>query len=160
MITREKITLGFCAAASLAAFLFYTIGLSGGPANYSVAVERDITTLVIKAKESLDKAELTDREERVLELAVRQSLRDPLRSKPVQFSGDDPTPELLLPSYIGFIDTGSEPIAIIDGLDYRVGELISGGEFEVSRIAADHVRLLRLGATDTFEVLIEKPQVP
>ncbi len=158
MTTREKIVLGLCGATTVGLCLFYALGSSDNP-DPSTS-ERDIASLVLKAKEGLAESELTDRETRVLYLAARQSLRDPFRSKPLQFTRDEPKAELPLPSYTGFIDTGPEPIAIIDGLDYRPGELVSGGEFEVSGIAADHIRLLRRGAGVTFSVPIEKLQAP
>ena len=49
--------------------------------------------------------------------------------------------------------------AIIDGLDYRPGEAILGGEFQLFQIYPDHIELLRSGATDPVDVSLEKAQI-
>jgi hypothetical protein len=64
-----------------------------------------------------------------------------------------------LPKYIGYIDTGLKVIAIIDGNDYRPGEPLLGGEFQLLSIYPDHIELLRRGASDPVDVPLEKPQI-
>ena len=160
MTKREKIILGFCGAAVIGAGVFYAVDISEQPSADLGANHPDFSSLVLKAKASLSEGELTMREERVLALATSQWVRNPLRSRPLMPHGDESEPMDLLPSYIGFINTGPQPIAIIDGRDYRVGEWITGGEFEVVQVKADHIRLLRRGAIDAVKVPIEKPRVP
>ena len=104
---------------------------------------------------SLQEGELTEREERILTAATTQWIRNPLRDRPLLTHNSESAP---LPQYIGFINTGSQPIAIIDGLDYRPGEAIQGGEFQLLQVHPDHIKLLRLGATDPVDVPIENPQ--
>jgi hypothetical protein len=116
-------------------------------------VRTDFSALIAKVQVSLKQGELTDREERVLAAATTQWLRNPLRERPLLTQNSESSP---LPKYIGFINIGPQPIAIIDGLDYRLGEAIQGGEFRLSQIHPYHIKLLRRGATDPVDVPLEK----
>jgi hypothetical protein len=161
MTLREKIILGLAATAVMGAGLYYASGLSSPTAASPGLVRTDFSPLIAKVQVSLAQGELTEREERVLVAATSQWLRSPLREQPLvtqyiepEESLPEPSP---LPKYIGFIDIGSQALAIIDGYDYRVGEAIQGGEFQLSQIYPDHIEVLRRGATDPVEVPLEKP---
>ena len=156
MTLREKIILGLAATAAIGAGIYYASGLSSPAAASPKVVRTDFSPLIARVQVSLEQGELTDREERVLAAATTQWLRNPLRERPL-LTQDTETPPL--PKYIGFINTGSQPIAIIDGLDYRPGEAIKGGEFQLSKIHPDHIKLLRRGATDPVDVPLEKAQI-
>lgn len=160
MTLREKIILGLAATAANGAGLYYAFTLSSPPLASSEPVRTDFSALIAKVQVSLKQGALTDREERVLAAATTQWLRNPLRSRPLLSQDSGSSPAIPLPKYIGFINTGSQPIAIIDGHDYRPGEAIQGGEFQLARIYPDYIELLRRGATDPVDVPLEKSQTP
>jgi hypothetical protein len=161
MTLREKIILGLAATAVMCAGLYYASGLSSPTAASPKLVRTDFSALITNVQASVAQGELTEREERVLAGATSQWLRSPLREQPLVMPDIEPEESLpgpsALPQYVGYIDIGSQPIAIIDGYDYRAGEAIQGGEFKLSRIYSDHIELLRRGATDPVEVPLEKP---
>ena len=161
MTLREKIILGLAATAVMCAGLYYASGLSSPTAASPKLVRTDFSALITNVQASVAQGELTEREERVLAGATSQWLRSPLREQPLVMPDIEPEESLpgpsALPQYVGYIDIGSQPIAIIDGYDYRAGEAIQGGEFKLSQIYSDHIELLRRGATDPVEVPLEKP---
>lgn len=153
MTLREKVILGLTATAAIGAGLYFAFGSASPTAASPGRVRTDFSALIARVQASIRQGELTDREERVLAAATTQWLRNPLRERPLLKQDSASSP---LPKYIGFIDAGSQPIAIIDGRDYRVGEAIQGGEFQLSQIHPDHIELLRRGATDPVDVPLEK----
>ena len=161
MTLREKIILGLAATAVMCAALYYASGLSSPTAASPKLARTDFSALITSVQASVAQGELTEREEHVLVGATSQWLRSPLREQPLVMPDIEPEESLpgpsALPQYVGYIDIGSQPIAIIDGYDYRAGEAIQGGEFKLSRIYSDHIELLRRGATDPVEVPLEKP---
>ena len=160
MTLREKIVLGLVATAALGAGLYYATGLSDPKAASTELVRTDFSALIARVQMSLKQGELTDREERVLAAATTKWLRNPLGERPLLTqNSESETESPPLPKYIGFIDIGAQPIAIIDGHDYRSGETIQGGEYLLSRIHPDHIELLRQGATDPVDVPLEKAQM-
>ena len=56
--------------------------------------------------------------------------------------------------YSGFLSMGNDRIAIINGMDYRVGEKVD--EFTVSQIAKDSVRVTEQGSSFDLPAAIEK----
>ena len=156
MTSREKVILGLTVAAAIGAGLYYASGMAKpAPASPKVA-QTDFNALIAKVQVKVQEGELTDREERVLKAATMQWLRSPLRARPLVVVQDSESPPL--PRYIGFINTGRQPIAIIDGQDYRPGEMIQGGEFELSEVQPDHIKLLRRGATEPVQLPLEQAQ--
>ena len=165
MTLREKLILGFVATAAIGGGLYYESALSSPTVASTELARTDFSALIARVQVSLQQGELTDREERVLAAANTQWLRNPLRERPLltQNSESPPLPVPVyvapLPKYIGYINIGFQPIAIIDGRDYRIGEAIKGEEFQLSQIHPDHIELLRRGATDPVDVPLEKSQI-
>lgn len=56
--------------------------------------------------------------------------------------------------YTGFLAMGEEMIAIINGMDYRIGEQVDG--FTVSKITQQAVQLTQKDATFTLQAITEK----
>ena len=139
--------------------IYYSIEYLGATTDSSVSKRKDYSSLMTTVQVSLAKGELTDREERILEVAMTQWLSSPLLSSPLLPEDEDSIPLPPLPQYIGYIDTGFKKIAIINGNDYRPGEMILGGEFKLAQIHSDHIKLLRRGATDLVDVPIEKASI-
>lgn len=163
MTLREKLILGFVATAAIGGGLYYASPLSSPTVASTELVRTDFSALITSVQVSLQQGELTDREERVLAAANTQWLRNPLRERPLLTQNSESTPLTQyvepLPKYIGYINIGPQPIAIIDGRDYRIGEAIKGEEFQLSQIHPDHIELLRRGATDPVDVPLEKSQI-
>lgn len=160
MTNREQIILGLTAAAAIGGALYYAIPWFGTNPGAPEIERTDFSALIARVQVGLKQGELTDREEQVLAAAATQSLRNPLRPRPLIPTDDGTTPAIPLPKYTGFINTGPRPIAIVDGRDYRPGEAVKGGEYHVAQIYPDRVELLRRGATNPVRVPLEKPQVP
>ena len=158
MTTREKVILGFTAVAAIGAGVYYASGLFSSSEPIDQPVRKDFTALITSVQLNLNKGELTDREENILSATSTEWSRNPLRVRPLFPHGDGSSPAIPLPTYMGFINTGSEPIAIINGIDYRPGETVQGGEFQVAQIYPEYVELLRRGATDPVDVPIEKTE--
>ncbi len=163
MTLREKLILGFVATAAIGGGLYYESALSSPTVASTELARTDFSALIARVQVSLQQGELTDREERVLAAANTQWLRNPLRERPLLTQNSESTPLTQyvapLPKYIGYINIGPQPIAIIDGRDYRIGEAIKGEEFQLSQIHPDHIELLRRGATDPVDVPLEKSQI-
>ena len=158
MTTRENIILGLTAIAAIGAGGYYAFNVSSPPPASTQPVQTDFSAIISTTQVNLKEGELTDREESILVSSTTQWLRNPLRSRPLLSQGDSSaTP---LPKYMGFINTGPQPIAITNGRDYRPGEAIQGGEFQLAQVYPDHIELLRRGATDPVDVPLEKPQPP
>lgn len=58
--------------------------------------------------------------------------------------------------YTGFLAMGTEFIAIIDGMDYRIGEQVNG--FTISKITQDAIQLSQKDATFTVQAITEKTE--
>jgi hypothetical protein len=159
MTFREKVILGLVGVAAVGAGLHYAFESFAKPDNLTKRKRIDHTALMTTVQVSLQKGELTDREERVLAAATAQWIRNPLREQPLVPANTKSAPQSPLPKYIGYIDTGLKVIAIIDGNDYRPGEPLLGGEFQLLSIYPDHIELLRRGASDPVDVPLEKPQI-
>lgn len=163
MTSREKIFLGITAAAAVGALVYYASGAARTASAAPKAKRADFTALITNVQVSLSRGQLTDREERVLAAAAMRWQRDPLLERPLVTQKRETEEEIEiaaapLPQYIGFIDIGPQPIAIVDGRDYRAGEMIEGGEFQLSQIHPDHIKLLRRGATEPVDVPLEQEQ--
>ncbi|MGJ8695192.1 MAG: hypothetical protein ACSHYF_02665 [Verrucomicrobiaceae bacterium] len=165
MILREKILLGLVGVSAIGAVIVYAPALLSPPAAASTRTPIDFPALVAKVQQNLKEGESTNREKRVLAAATTEWVRNPLRDRPLvleeQKDLSAPLAEFVvpLPEYVGYLNIGGKVIAIIDGQDYRAGEMIEGGEFQVSQIHSDHIELLRRGATDPVNVPLEKPQL-
>lgn len=156
MTLREKILLSLSATAAVGGGLYYAFGAFNPSGSAPQVNKKDYTALIAGVRVNLDQGKLTGREERVLAAATTRWLNNPLRERPLLTQITEKEPPL--PTYSGFIDIGSHPIAIIDGRDYRAGETIKGGEFQLSEVFPDHVEVLRHGATDPINIPLEQVQ--
>ena len=152
MTNREKVILGITALAAIGGGLHFAISPSGEQRSSSAAEREDFNELIAVVQENLRQGEPSDREEYVLATASTQWLRDPLRPRPLESTANGTTVEIPLPRYTGFINTGPRPIAVINGRDYRAGESVQGGEFQVMEVHPDRVELLRRGASDPVQI--------
>ncbi len=94
--------------------------------------------------QSMKEVRLGEGESYVLEAASSRWSRNPFYAWPArEDNGDDPLPdeerEPLF--YTGFLEMGGKRLAVINGLEYRVGEDLAGGRFVVQRITSGNVTL-------------------
>ncbi len=165
MILREKILLGLVGVAAVGAVASYLPAILNPPAGVSARTPIDFSSLTVKVQTSLKKGESTSREKDILAAATTNWLRNPFRDRLLVVEEREepvvaaPTAEYIapLPEYVGFLSIGDRLIAIIDGQDYRAGEPIDGGEFQLLRIFSDHIKVLRRGASDPVDVPLAKP---
>ena len=171
MILREKILLGLCGVAALGAGAYYVPSLL--EADAKAASERkaaDYKALFEGVQNSLKRGELTDREERILNTAASRWSSSPLRANPLppppviivpENSGIKDGEKVLVlipvPQYIGYIKIGNHEVAIIDGVDYRAGDLLQGGAFKLIQILPDRIKVIRRGAASPIDVFLGKP---
>ena len=160
MTSREKVLLGLCATAAIGGAVYYGMDLLKPPKKTPVA-QQDFTPIITRVGVELKNNALTDREQRVLAAATTRWLRNPLRSQPLEKQPEKATePDEPLPNYVGFINIGDRPIAIIDGQDYRLEETIKGGVYKLTAIFPDHIELLRNGANEAIKIPLEKVTPP
>lgn len=95
---------------------------------------------------SMEDARLEAGEDYVLEVASSRWTRNPFYAWPEV--EDEDIREDLLPEeereplfYTGFLEMGGKRLAVINGLEYRVGEDLAGGRFVVQRITSNNVTL-------------------
>ncbi|MEN8785935.1 MAG: hypothetical protein ABF379_16370 [Akkermansiaceae bacterium] len=159
MTTREKILLGICVVAALGGMLSYALGFVGSNQE-NTAKAKDYTALIAEVQEKLKSAKLTSREKAVLQAATIELTQNPLRSGPVEGKVKNQNQNLKRPEYTGFLRVGGHSIAIIGGVDYRAGDLIEGGEFQLISIFPNRIEILLNGAKEPTSVplLEEKPQ--
>lgn len=50
-----------------------------------------------------------------------------------------------LPRYTGYVELGSGRLAVVDGMEYQVGDSLEGGGYKVVSIASDQLVLENLG---------------
>jgi hypothetical protein len=158
MTRREQVILGLTATAALGAGGYLAIKKLSPPASGPPTIPIDFNTLITSVQVKLKQGELTEREERILVAATTPWLRDPLRERQVETRAPTEAITINLPRYIGYLNVGSKAIAIIDGDDYRVGEMIEGGLFQLTRIDPEHIELTRPGDTDPIKVPLEQVQ--
>ena len=158
MTQREKILSVLVGIAVLGAGFNYAYKSFAQPDDLVKKSRVDHKTLMTTVQASLREGDSTRRERRVLEAATSPWARDPLRKNQLSPNDTSSKSQSPLPKYFGYINTGSKIIAIIDGNDYRSGEFIPGGVFQVLKIYPDHIEILRRGASDPVDVLLEKPE--
>jgi hypothetical protein len=150
MSKREKIILAvMLVALAIAAFIFFS-----GPSaqNPSVANEKELANvkaLSTQLTTDVKKDALTDSEKYVLERAEADWPRDPFLGKklsPVsQIAGGAAGTRPADFAYSGYLDVGNRRLAIINGLEYLVGDQLESGGFVVKSIDPEKVVLEDIG---------------
>ncbi|MBW2570217.1 MAG: hypothetical protein JRE47_12865, partial [Deltaproteobacteria bacterium] len=142
MSTREKIILCFVIlAAGYAAYNF----LADTPKRIHVETEEeliDLKKLTADVIEEVNKAILTKTEAFIIGQAVAEWKRDPFLKPgpPVKFRSENGQPELSAEElsfiYSGYLEMADRKLAIINGIEYKAGEMIiNGGGYIVSSIS-------------------------
>ncbi|MGC6425367.1 MAG: hypothetical protein ACON5H_00030 [Akkermansiaceae bacterium] len=153
MTSREKLLLGLCAVGAVGAALFYGVGILKMERQSSIK-QKDYSSLITQAQLGLKTGQLTAYEQATLKAASSNWPRNPMGQKVVKVEVEDDG--IKCPPYTGFLQVGEVTSAIIGGNDYRVGQIIKGGEFRLIAISPDSIEILLNGANETLQVPIEK----
>ncbi len=164
MSKREKILLIIMAAAIVGAgvFLFADKLLVSGPqksAAASVSVEdvkKQVADISAKGKQTaLPKGALA-----LVAAAANPWSASALFDGPIDFKKEEKDKNKpRLPSYTGFMELGSERLAIVDGFEYMVGDILEGGKRRVAEIEPDHVVLEDLDGAGRVTLKYEDPSL-
>lgn len=146
MSTREKIIVGLMILAVM--YGVYTVFLSdpqeeaalkGGGDKELVALNSFITKVADKTKNSLPKEQLY-----VLQKAKIDWTQDPLLQIQQKVSKEEEAARrpLVLDSkiiYTGFLQMGDKRLAILNGTEYEIGDIMEPGDLIVRNIHPNHV---------------------
>ena len=155
MTTREKIILGVAAAALIYGGI--TVALpKASNASHRDATNRQVEALrrrVEKTQRELQTNALTRAEVRVLENAVSDWPASPFREGPVVAAGAKTNALAIV--YAGYLNMNGKRLAVVNGAEYRVNDLLKSGDFVVESIEPEKVVLSRLAGGAKLVVPIE-----
>lgn len=147
MQKREKILIALMAVAVLygALELFILSGRSQRPPDgpSPATVVQDVRDAADQAKSAVEEAALSDEQRRVLEVAAapwRPDLFYPLpeMERIPRDDAVDAAPEVGF-EYSGYLAVGDREMAIINGVEYRVGETVAETGYVLRAITPDRV---------------------
>jgi hypothetical protein len=158
MSKREKIILAVMLVSVLIAAVIFFSGSS--PQTTSTANEMELATLKTSSTQltaDVKKDALTDREKYVLELAEADWPGDPFLERKLmpasQMGGGAGGPRPSDFAYSGYLDVGNRRLAIINGLEYLVGDQLESGGFVVKSIDPEKVVLEDIGKRGQLTIL-------
>lgn len=155
MTKREKFIVGVMTVAVIGGALSFVLE-SRDISLSEPGISPDLSATVTQAQAELQATELSARERHVLELARETWGNDPFRDRPLRSLDEDEGGNTnSLPVYTGYIHVGSQPLAIINGRDYREDQSLKDGGFRVAGIYADRVELVRPGSSDRILVPLD-----
>lgn len=164
MSKREKILLILMAAAIIGAGVFLLADklFVPGPGKRALTnvsledVKKQVADISAKSKETaLAKGSLA-----LVAAAAKPWNEAALFEGPADFKQDEKEKNKpKLPSYTGFMELGSERLAIVDGFEYMVGDVLEGGKRRVVEIEPDHVVLEDLDGAGRATLKYEDPNV-
>ncbi|MDD2604512.1 MAG: hypothetical protein RBR20_12560 [Desulfobacterales bacterium] len=154
MEKREKVLIALMVIAlGYGAFELFVRPGASPPDTPAVSVSVDEAVKVSQTvSQSLAEAELRAEEKHILATAATPWTSNPFYDWPHARPSDtlaeepEPTPELdqirAATVYSGYLEMGRIRIAVINGLEYRVGETLVDGSFMVERITPASVTLM------------------
>ncbi len=140
MNKREKIIVALMVVVILIALISFVPSPFSGKADVSSSSQARLTELrelTTKISEEMSKEDLTKTEKLILELADTAWSKDPFIGKSLAAAAESGQGQARDSnfSYTGFIDTGTKRLAVINGMEYEVGEMLQSGGYIVSAIA-------------------------
>ena len=156
MARREKVLIiGALLVAIFGIFQFIKPKPETAPRDQSSVRSADSRELIQKIETELQKEALNESETTVLAKAALEWSRDPFVGKKLLPLGDanrfdDSGAKDLL--YTGYIISGNRKLAIINGLEYMVGDRLITGEFILRHIHPETVVLESTGAPGTVSI--------
>ncbi|MBU4185802.1 MAG: hypothetical protein KKC23_06345 [Proteobacteria bacterium] len=165
MSKREQIILGFVALAILYAGYNY-LGISEKHSRIKTEEElTDLKNLMVNVATQVNKAVLSDTETFLIKRAEANWKQDPFLSPgvSVKFTSDSELSELsdqgLSFTYSGYLETADKKLAIINNMEYKVGEMLAEGGFVVRSISANRVEIGVVGGKNTIILPLEEARV-
>ncbi|HUV50718.1 MAG TPA: hypothetical protein VMW78_06860 [Anaerolineae bacterium] len=167
MSTREKIILCFVIlAVGYAAYNF----LAATPKIVHVETEDELTNLkklTADVVEEVSRAVLTKTEAFIIGQAGAEWKRDPFLKPglPVKFEPESGRAEVSAEkarfTYSGYLEMADKKLAIINGIEYKAGEIIvNGGGYIVGSISPTRVALELTGGKNVIILPLEEVNVP
>lgn len=144
MTKREKMILAITAVVALVGVYMLLFSPSGKSTESSTARARltELRDLATKISEEIKKEDLTATERHILERADSEWVKDPFVGKKLLASAEATRDkENLNIAYTGFVDTGRKRLAVINGLEYEIGETLEVGGYVVRSIDPELVIL-------------------
>ena len=151
MSKREKIILAVVLVALLyAAYTFYPVPSSSQRTNVVAEKELDgVRALSTQLSDELKKDTLTDNERYILERATAEWSTDPFLEKklssalmPTRGAAGAQSNEFV---YSGYLEVNQRRLAVINGMEYVVGEQLESGGYIVKSIDPEKVTLEDIG---------------
>ena len=109
--------------------------------------------------ENLKKSMKSERDAQIISLAVKPWSNDPFLKMPLsaQNPGSGKAPERPNFIYSGFVVAGDKKMALINGVEYMVGEQLETGGYFVSEITPDYVMIEDANHRDKQKITYEDP---
>jgi hypothetical protein len=156
MTKRERIILAVTAIAIVAGTLYFIVDrgskVAPGPARPDLKVLQDFAGLT---EEALKKAALTDAQAYILEQASVEWVSDPFLGRKLTAAKLESAKAAEIPAllaYTGFVIAGQARLAVINGMEYQVGEVVMGSELVVQAIDPQNVVVKQLGGRESFNI--------
>jgi hypothetical protein len=161
MSSREKIIVVVVALAAGYGLFDYVRRMSRGT-DPSVALKEQaakLSAFIDETRASLQAAAPTAVETKILERASREWASNPFfqrqeEAAPVTAPGAA-APQAPAFRYTAFLSVGDKRMAIVNGLEYRTGDTVTGSRCVVQHIEPNKVVLLRTNDQARIEVLAE-----
>jgi len=156
MTQREKIILGVTAIAIVAGALYLIV--DRGPGTAPGAPRADLKSLQEFASltgEELKKADLTETQAYILERASAEWAGDPFLGRALTAAKAEAAKAAEIPAalaYTGFVIAGNSRLAVINGMEYQVGEMVLGSELVLQAIDPQNVVVKQLGGQESFNI--------
>jgi len=156
MVKREKIILAVMGAAVVIGTLYFVADY--GPKAPSGTARPDFKALQDFADRTggeLMKAGLTETQAYILERASDQWAGDPFLGKVLAAAKAEAPKNADISSsfaYTGFVITGLSRLAVINGMEYQVGEVVLGSGLEVQAIDPQNVVVKPVDGSESFNI--------
>ncbi len=138
MSTREKIILAIMAIVVVGGIFYYTSSERETVIEERESGLQELNTFVGETVDRVNIQNLTAAELRTIASAEAKWVRDPYRAPKITKEEQEKQLSVSF-SYTGYIKSGKKKIAVINGLEYKIGEEIDPGGFVAREIYPDRV---------------------
>lgn len=138
MTSREKIIVGVTAAVAVIG-LWIGLGGDGSRGRPGPAPAANVAAKARGMEGTLRQSALNPVEKTLVTAIVTDWPAASLYDRP--FANGGKAQPVLLPRYSGFVELGSGRLAVLDGMEYQVGDTLDSGGYKVVSIAPDKVGL-------------------
>ncbi len=141
---REKILVALMAAAIVYGAFELFLAPGSGRQHSGHRPDAEVPSeLAGSINSQIDTAGLSPDQERILELAVRPWENNPFYKQPQEKkknpAAEGETKQQPVYRYLGYLDIGGQKMAIINGLEYKTGQLLESGRAVVRSISPQQV---------------------